>query len=311
MLRGQGRRAKFTIGTITHVDLSGKVKRVRFHFHKTRADADEWVELGSGRIAPLFSRVQKPKPKSPQDSSNNPANAAHVTAGAKQPPPGEVSSKPPKKLKKDQPNDWTEKKLNPDLDSTTQQGKKHRVERLTDGQLQPSVNPKNGLLEDHSCEGGVLDSKGSDSGGSVDLLVTAPSPKPSSGPHPQQSESVRITEPSHFDAGGALTESANPGPGFAGTNSANPSQQFTWLDPAVGNHLDASLGAHVLQGQQNHLNQFSDHGRNGSMPMIPPNVHRFAMPQATDQDSMVQARLQALALLFPSVFTGNNGNSAM
>jgi hypothetical protein len=50
-------RDKFTVGTVVKTDLSGKVKRIKFHFRKTHADADEWIEFGSSRIAPLFSKV--------------------------------------------------------------------------------------------------------------------------------------------------------------------------------------------------------------------------------------------------------------
>jgi hypothetical protein len=41
------------------VDLSGISKKVMFHFHKTKAESDEWIEFGSPRIAPLYTQVTK------------------------------------------------------------------------------------------------------------------------------------------------------------------------------------------------------------------------------------------------------------
>ena len=45
---------------MTHVDFSGKVKRVKFHYQKTSSDTDEWVEFGSDRIAILHSMTGDP-----------------------------------------------------------------------------------------------------------------------------------------------------------------------------------------------------------------------------------------------------------
>jgi hypothetical protein len=41
------------------VDFSGSVKRIMFHYAKTSSDRDEWVEFGSSRIAPLYTKVRK------------------------------------------------------------------------------------------------------------------------------------------------------------------------------------------------------------------------------------------------------------
>jgi hypothetical protein len=41
------------------VDFSGSVKRIMFHYAKTSSDRDEWVEFGSSRIAPLFTKLPK------------------------------------------------------------------------------------------------------------------------------------------------------------------------------------------------------------------------------------------------------------
>jgi len=48
---------KFCVGTVTHVDFSGKVKRVKFHYNKTPSESDEWIPFGSKRIAPLHSKT--------------------------------------------------------------------------------------------------------------------------------------------------------------------------------------------------------------------------------------------------------------
>lgn len=48
---------KFSVATVTHIDFSGKTKRVKFHYQKTSSDADEWVQFGSDRIATLHSKT--------------------------------------------------------------------------------------------------------------------------------------------------------------------------------------------------------------------------------------------------------------
>lgn len=47
----------FSIATVIEMDFSDSSKRVKFHFAKTSSDRDEWVEFGSSRIAPLFTKV--------------------------------------------------------------------------------------------------------------------------------------------------------------------------------------------------------------------------------------------------------------
>ena len=52
-------KSVFSIATVVKVDFSGSVKRIMFHYAKTSSDRDEWVEFGSSRIAPLYSKVPK------------------------------------------------------------------------------------------------------------------------------------------------------------------------------------------------------------------------------------------------------------
>jgi hypothetical protein len=55
------RRTNYALGTVTKVDFSGSIKRICFHFAKTSADRDEWIEFGSPRIAVLGSMNPKNK----------------------------------------------------------------------------------------------------------------------------------------------------------------------------------------------------------------------------------------------------------
>jgi len=59
------------------LDLTGLVKRVKFHFRQTTAEADEWIEFGSERIFALYSKVpQKTKgPKIPDEAKSDPKEA--------------------------------------------------------------------------------------------------------------------------------------------------------------------------------------------------------------------------------------------
>ena len=40
---------------VVEVDFRSNVKRVKFHFYKISSDRDEWIEVGSPRIAPHVS----------------------------------------------------------------------------------------------------------------------------------------------------------------------------------------------------------------------------------------------------------------
>jgi hypothetical protein len=52
-------KSVYSIATVVKVDFSGSVKRIMFHYSKTSSDRDEWVEFGSSRIAPLYTKVKK------------------------------------------------------------------------------------------------------------------------------------------------------------------------------------------------------------------------------------------------------------
>ena len=62
-------KSVFSIATVVKVDFSGSVKRIMFHYAKTSSDRDEWVEFGSSRIAPRFTKV-------PMKSSNSDVNVS-------------------------------------------------------------------------------------------------------------------------------------------------------------------------------------------------------------------------------------------
>ena len=40
---------------VVELDFESNVKRVKFHFHRLSSDRDEWIEVGSPRIAPHVS----------------------------------------------------------------------------------------------------------------------------------------------------------------------------------------------------------------------------------------------------------------
>jgi len=53
----------FSTGEVVNVDFSGSTKRVLFHFPKTKAVYDEWIEIDSPRIAPLYTKQDLDKGK--------------------------------------------------------------------------------------------------------------------------------------------------------------------------------------------------------------------------------------------------------
>ena len=61
-VRRQG-KGKYCTGVVTKVDFSGRIKRIHFHFTKTHAKYDEWIEFGSDRIARLGTKVLPPVAK--------------------------------------------------------------------------------------------------------------------------------------------------------------------------------------------------------------------------------------------------------
>jgi hypothetical protein len=95
----------FSIATVVKVDFSGSVKRIMFHYAKTSSDRDEWVEFGSSRIAPLFTKVPKkrvhsetklsPKKEAMNMNKKRPKSASHTVVNGG----SESESSPDKKQK--------------------------------------------------------------------------------------------------------------------------------------------------------------------------------------------------------------------
>ncbi len=52
----EGRRG-YHEAQVIELDLESNIRRVKFHFWKLSSDRDEWVEIGSPRIAPHVSSV--------------------------------------------------------------------------------------------------------------------------------------------------------------------------------------------------------------------------------------------------------------
>lgn len=117
----RSKKNKFTVATVKLVDFSGSVKRILFHFAKTSSERDEWVEFGSPRIAPLYSKVPKKTPK--QGSSSSSTKTAPVILDSKPPKnsPKESSESKKKrnskalKKKKEKHKQSIESKKNVDL----------------------------------------------------------------------------------------------------------------------------------------------------------------------------------------------------
>lgn len=81
----KGAGEKYSVATVTHIDFSGSIKRIKFHFSKTSSDADEWIPLGSDRIAPLHSKTaqksvlhSKTAQKSVRNGSKNTAKGETI-----------------------------------------------------------------------------------------------------------------------------------------------------------------------------------------------------------------------------------------
>mmetsp|Transcript_29626 Transcript_29626/g.43112 ORF Transcript_29626/g.43112 Transcript_29626/m.43112 type:complete len:679 (+) Transcript_29626:2-2038(+) len=54
----QGRKNKYYEGEVVEVDFMSEVKRVKFYFPRMKNNFDEWIDLNSGRIAPLNSYTE-------------------------------------------------------------------------------------------------------------------------------------------------------------------------------------------------------------------------------------------------------------
>ena len=85
---------KYSIATVTHIDFSGKVKRVKFHFKNTRSDADEWIEFGSDRISVLHSFTGDPANKTEKSEAKGKGDTQKKSKQSeKDPHPMNASSK--------------------------------------------------------------------------------------------------------------------------------------------------------------------------------------------------------------------------
>lgn len=94
----RSKKSKFSIATVRLVDFSGSVKRILFHFTKTSSARDEWVEFGSPRIAPLYSKVPRKISKSKSKTESIPGADTKGSAAAE-----EKALKPVKKKLKATP----------------------------------------------------------------------------------------------------------------------------------------------------------------------------------------------------------------
>jgi len=102
----RSKKSKFSIATVRLVDFSGSVKRILFHFTKTSSERDEWVEFGSPRIAPLYSKVPRKISKSKGKTESIPgADAKGSAAGTM------ASREPLKSCGKEQASKPAKKKL--------------------------------------------------------------------------------------------------------------------------------------------------------------------------------------------------------
>lgn len=74
----------FRVARVTKTDFSGLVKRIHFHFDKTRPDSDQWVEFGSPRIASLYSKTKKPVRQKKASSKDTDKKNDEKTKGTKE-----------------------------------------------------------------------------------------------------------------------------------------------------------------------------------------------------------------------------------
>ena len=101
----RSKKSKFTTATVKLIDFSGSVKRILFHFAKTSSERDEWIEFGSSRIAPLYSKVLKKvaKQDSKQDKISNDSKEGKVLnseIGSKRNDTGDLNLQGKKKTQK-------------------------------------------------------------------------------------------------------------------------------------------------------------------------------------------------------------------
>lgn len=72
-----------------NIDFSGSIKRVLFHFPKTKAVYDEWIEIESPRIAPFHTKQDADKSKRPAKKSGK--KTAPTVVKTDEPPNGAVA----------------------------------------------------------------------------------------------------------------------------------------------------------------------------------------------------------------------------
>lgn len=68
-IRREGKKS-WAVGTVIKTDLAGDVKRIKIHYPNMSFKHDEWIEVDSPRIAPPYSRVQRPSRKENADNGN-------------------------------------------------------------------------------------------------------------------------------------------------------------------------------------------------------------------------------------------------
>lgn len=85
-------KEKYEVGVVAKVDFSGEMKRVQFHFPKLPSKFDEWIGVGSERIAQLHTKarmdhrpLKTEKLPSPTMHNNNRPNGKTGTGRARCP----------------------------------------------------------------------------------------------------------------------------------------------------------------------------------------------------------------------------------
>jgi len=61
-VRHEGKKS-WSVGTVVKLDLSGATKSVKLHLQNRKAQEDEWIDVESSRLAPLYSKVKPPQKK--------------------------------------------------------------------------------------------------------------------------------------------------------------------------------------------------------------------------------------------------------
>lgn len=88
--------SKWSVAQVVKVDFHGQIQRVMFHYLKTSSDCDEWVEFGSDRVQPLYSKTPKPSKTKPKATSQD-ESARETKDAATTRPVGPTQSMPTEK----------------------------------------------------------------------------------------------------------------------------------------------------------------------------------------------------------------------